>query len=259
LGVHIARALADRGADLALAARSAEELDAVRVDVTGRGVKAITVVTDVTDADARRRLVEQTVSELGGVEVLVNNAGIEANASYHDMDPATIESILTVNLTGAALLIREVLPHMVDAGRGHVVNVASLAGKSGTPFEAAYSASKFGLVGLTHALQAEYIDDPVNFSVVSPGFVEDDGMYARIADDRIHSPRMVGTTTPARVAAAVVQAVEKGRVDVIVNGLPMRPLLALSTAFPGLNAQLLKRIGVTGMLREAAEAERRRR
>lgn len=258
LGVRIARALADRGVDLALAARSTDQLEAVRTDLVGRGVKVVAIETDVRDPRQRQQLVDRAEAELGALDILVNNAGIEANAVFHESDPDEATRIVDVNLTAAMLLTRLVLPGMLERGRGHVVNVSSLAGKSGTPHEAAYSASKFGLVGLTQALRSEYVDEPVGFSVVCPGFVAGEGMYARVEAEGVEPPRSVGKTTPDKVARAVIDAIRRDRPEVLVTPTPVRPLLVLATALPGSHAPLIKAMGINRMLRRAADTEARR-
>jgi short-subunit dehydrogenase len=253
LGVHIARALAARGVNLALAARNQPQLDDVRDETAAMGVKAVAIATDVTAADQRDELVRRAAGELGPIDVLVNNAGIESVSRFERSDPAEIDAIIALNLTSVLLLTRSVLPGMLDRGRGHVVNMASLAGKSGTPYEVAYSASKWGLVGATHALRAEYVDTPIGFSVVCPGFVRDDGMYARWEAADIAAPRALGTTSPAKVAAAVVDAIVHDRAEILVNDIPMRAALTFGAALPGLAPRVTKLLGVTDMMCRAAD------
>lgn len=258
LGVHIARALADRGAKVALVARSQADLNDVRRSiVTETKTTVIAVPADVSIPSERQRVLDTVETQLGPVDVLVNNAGIELMAHYEDLAPDDIAHLVDVNLIAPMLFTRAVLPGMLARGRGHVVNMSSLAGKCGAPFAAPYSASKFGLVGLTHALRAEHRGSPVRFSVVCPGFVEDDGMYAQFADGLgIRAPRLVGTTTPAKVTAAVVRAIERDRPDITVNRVPMRPLFTLINAFPRVHSVVMKLTGTTGMMGRVADARR---
>ena len=168
LGVHIARALASSGVNVAVAARSAQQLEAVRAELVSLGVKAVGIRADVTVAAERQELVDRATAELGPIDILVNNAGTEQCSRYTDLDPTQIEAMVNLNLTAPLLLIRAVLPGMLDRGKGHIVNLSSGAGKVAQPFDAVYSATKFGLVGATHALRAEYLGSPVGFSVVCP-------------------------------------------------------------------------------------------
>jgi short-subunit dehydrogenase len=255
LGVLIAHALADEGVNLALAARSAEALEKVRGDVGAKGVKAVAAATDVQDSTQLDELVATAERELGPVDILVNNAGIEATHAYEDYPPAEIVKLIAVNTTAPLLLTRAVLPGMLARGKGHIVNVASLAGKGGFPCQAPYAASKSALVTFTHTLRAELVDSPVGCSVVCPGFVADEGMYAdMVRDSGVRAPRILGTSKPEKVAEAVVKAIKRDASELIVNPSPMRPILAMAQLFPDTGSTILKRLGVTAMARRAAAA-----
>jgi short-subunit dehydrogenase len=200
-------------------------------------------------------LVERAEAEVGPVDIVVNNAGAERAAAFADLEAEEIAGMIDLNLTSAMLLTLAVLPGMVARGRGHVVNIASAAGKVGCPFAASYSATKFGLVGATQALRAEHHGSPVGFSVICPGFVRDDGMYARYEVAGVRAPLFVGTTTPQKVAKAVLTAITHDRAEVIVNSSPLRPMVVLGTAFPNLAAPLMRYLGLKKMLGRAAEIE----
>jgi len=249
----IARKLAAAGANLALAARSSDELCEVRDEMVGLGVKAIAVTCDVADPAQRRELVERTTAELGPVDVLVNNAGVETVASYLTSEPGDIERTIAVYLTAPMLLARDVLPGMVARGRGHIVNMASAAGKSGVPYGAPYSATKFGLVGMTHALRAELYGSPVGVSVVGPGFVTGAGMYARWEAQGVAGSRPLGSTSPQKVPDAGRQAIVANQAEVIVNFPPLRPVVVLEAALPALHGAVARLLGVTETFRRAGE------
>ena len=168
IGVHIARALAKRGMNLVLAARSQAELEAVKAEVEGIGVKAIVVQTDVSDKAALRALVDAAKAEFGEIDVLVNNAGIESVFRYHALEFEEIEEILDVNLRAPMLLTWLVLPGMLARGEGHIVNIASMAGKVGPAFSEPDGATKAGLIGFTQSLRGSYQDQGVSASVVIP-------------------------------------------------------------------------------------------
>ena len=168
-------------------------------------------------------------------------------------DPAEIEQTLTVNLVAPMLLTRAVLPAMRARRQGHVVNIVSAAGKSGTPFEAAYSASKFGLVGFTHALRGELDGTGVGCSVICPGFIADDGMYARFAESGLKASPILGVSKMHKVTEAVVDAIRKNRAEIIVNPTPLRPVLMVDVVAPGLHPNVMKAFGVTRLFKAAAE------
>lgn len=255
IGVHIARVLAREGMNLSLAARSADELDEVRTEMEALGVRAVATVCDVTVAGDRARLLERTEAELGPVDVLINNAGIEVVAHFETSNEDDLVRTLEVNLTAALLLTRAVVPGMLERGRGHVVNIASGAGKVGVPFGVAYSTSKHGMVGMTHALRAEYHGRPVGFSVVCPGFVTDVGMYARWS---VRAPRIAGSARPEKVATVVRRCIVANKAEVIVNTPPLRPLVLLHNAAPRVTPAVLKVFGYSGVFQEVADDSVRR-
>lgn len=255
IGAHVARSLAREGVNLALAARSADDLDRVRAEVTGLGVKAVSIPTDVSDRSQLENLVEQTTSELGPPDILVSNAGIEAPAAYQNYPPEEIQAVMRVNLEAPMLLARLVLPGMLERRRGHIVCMASLAGKGGFPYEVPYSASKAGLVMFCQTLRAELIDEPIGVSAVCPGFVSDEGMYQRFLEEaKVSAPKALGTSTPQKVAEAVIKAIRKDAAELFVNPSPMRPITVFQGIFPDTGARILKTLGVTDFSRRATEA-----
>lgn len=252
IGPHIAEALAREQTNLVLASRSQDELDAVAGRLSGLGIKAAAVPTDVSDRSSIESLVEQSSKLLGSIDVLVNNAGIEMTSSYDELQPDEIARVIEVNLIAPMLLTRLVLPGMLERGRGHIVNVASLAGKAGIPYQAPYSASKGGLIRFTQSLRAEYAGRGVSASVICPGFV-DSGMYQRANDMGVKAPAMTGVSKVEKVAKAVVDAIRHDRVEAIVNPTPMRPLLAAAELFPSLSEGIVRRMGVNDMFKEWAD------
>lgn len=257
LGVLIAHALAKEGVNLALAARSADALEKVRGDAAATGVNVVSIPTDVGDRAGLEALATRAEDELGPTDILVNNAGIEATCRYEEYPPDKITELLEVNLTAPMLLTRIVLPGMLERGRGHIVNVASLAGKGGFPYQAPYAASKAALVMFSHTLRVELVDSPVGCSVVCPGFVADEGMYAdMVRDTGVKASRLLGESKPAAVADAVVKAITSDASELIVNPSPMRPLLAMLQLFPDTGARVANALGVTALARRVADAQR---
>ncbi len=248
LGVVIADALADEGVNLVLAARSAEGLEKVRGDVAAKGVKVVSIPTDVTDRAQLEALVSGSEAELGPIDILVNNAGILTAHPYQSYPPEEIEQLIQVNLTAPMLLTRLVLPQMIDRNRGHIVQLASLAGKGGFPCEAPYAATKAALIMLTHVLRAELAETNVGCSVVCPGFVADEGMYADMRRDTgVQASRLLGVSKPEKVAEAVVKAIKRNSSELIVNPTPMRPVIVAEQMFPDIAPRVMKVFGVTAL------------
>lgn len=262
LGVHIARALAREGVHIALAARSQERLDAVKAEVEGLGVRAISVATDVCDLEQLRDLVRRCESELGPPDLLINNAGIENAAAYDGISLEEIDQFIDVNLRAPMRLTRLVLPGMIARNRGHIVNMCSIAGLAPTAFGEPYAATKHGMVGFTKSLRAseQAAGTEVSATAISPGFITDDGMYAQMQKEgAAQSPRLLGTSPPAAVANAVVRGIREDLPHLVVNpGVP-RLLFAVSMLFPRFAEWVSLRIGAHLVFQSLAERRGRGR
>jgi short-subunit dehydrogenase len=202
-------------------------------------VEVESVSADVSDPEHASLLVARAEEALGPLDILVNNAGLEFGGPFTDRTPEEIAALLNVNLVAVMLTTRAALPGMLERRRGHVVNVASMAGKASFPYLAPYCGSKHGVVGFTSALRVEYVDEPVGFSAICPGFVGKVGMYGRL-ERAVGKPPTgpLSIVPPEAVGDAVVKAVREERAEVIVNRIGARPLILLSALAPGLAAKL---------------------
>lgn len=169
VGAEAARLFFDGGARLVLAARGE---DALRSFAAQFGIRALAVPMDVADDDACVQLLETAEQRFGAVHVLVNNAGCNFRGAVAEFEAHELARIVDVNLRAPVLLSRLALPFIERAGGGAIVNVASIAGKIPVPYEATYSATKFGLRAFTHAFAEELDDSPISVSCVSPGPVD---------------------------------------------------------------------------------------
>jgi short-subunit dehydrogenase len=245
LGVVMARALAAEGANLLLAARSEDKLKAVALAMPP-GTHVFTQVTDVTSAAGRSALLARATREFGPIDVLINNAGVEDLGIYAEQDPEVLRRIVETNLLAPMLLTREALPAMLKRGQGHVVNIASLAGRTGMPFGAAYSGSKGGLAEWSISLTGELRGSGVAVSVICPGFVAETGMFSR-KDTR--APKSIGSSRPEAVAAAVLKVLRTRKVEVVVNPKPVRLLMALKALSPEAALAVGRRLGLVDFLK----------
>ncbi len=174
IGRAIALAFAKAGAKVGLNGRTKKSLTDVQREIKDIGGASAVLPGDVSDEGAVSRIVSAAEQQLGPVDVLVNNAGIFATAPVEKMDALVFDRVLAVNLRGPFLMSRAVLPGMRARRRGHIVNVASTAGRRGFAGGGAYCASKFGLAGLSEAMTYEARTSDVRVSVVYPSTVATD-------------------------------------------------------------------------------------
>lgn len=256
IGVFIAHALAAKGMNLILVARSADVLAERAAEFRSLANTVTTIPADIGQLDRLEALVERAEAESGGVDVLVNNAGLDFPYPFERLDTKVVEQMITVNLNAPILLSRLFLSKMIDRGRGHIVNVASLAGLLGTPYDEVYAASKHGLVGFTRSLQLTAVGEgyPVGISVVCPGFISEVGMYEKNSTGSgLNASRSLKPSSPENVANAIVKAIVEEKSEIIVNATPVRPLLAIHTLFPSLAPWIAKQTGALELLRGFAQ------
>jgi 3-oxoacyl-[acyl-carrier protein] reductase len=172
IGRAIAISLAKSGCRLILAARTREQLDVVRETIRTNGGEAVAIPTDLTRDDEIERLVENSSKEWGSVDILINNAGWGKRAPVIRANVEDWDQTLRLNLRTPMILAHKLLPAMIAKGEGAVINIGSVSGKTGEANGAAYSASKFGLIGFTQSLYDEVREHGIKVSVILPGFVD---------------------------------------------------------------------------------------
>ena len=204
IGAATARELARRGARVVLAARRSEQLHTQEQAIVAAGGKAVWIPTDMTDRQQLSRLVEGAEAAFGPVGVLVNNAGVYWARSVVETAPEELAELLDVNLLGAMLLTRAVLPGMLERRRGAIVFVGSLSGRVAT--EPVYSATKYGLRGFSLGLLRQLAGTGVSVSLVSPGNIRTE--MTRHVSGRLPDPSIV--------ANAICDLVRRPRREVIV-------------------------------------------
>jgi len=228
IGRAIAFAFARDGASIAVAARTRAQVDSVADEVASEfGVETLAIECDVANAESVNRAFAHTTEQFGGgPDILVNNAGIAETSAFAKTDEAMWQRHLEVNLTGTFRCTRAALPAMLKNGWGRIINIASIAGKTGAPYISAYAASKHGVLGLTRSLALEVGANGITVNAICPGYVDTEmtsrgienivAKTGKSADDALEalkrmSPQNRLVTVEEVAALASLLASEEGR------------------------------------------------
>ena len=172
IGRAIALSLAHAGAEVAVSGRSADVLEEAVSAIRAVGPRATAIVCDVTQRSQVDDMVARIKKDLGQPLILINNAGIAGSAKLSDTTDDMWDAMLRTNATGAFYCMRALVPHMVEAKWGRVINIASIAARAGAAYIAAYAASKHALLGLTRSIAAEVATKGVTVNAICPGYVD---------------------------------------------------------------------------------------
>ena len=236
IGAALAEMLAAEGAHLALAARRKERLDRVAARASEHGVRVLSVGCDVTNRGAAESLIHTAVREFGRIDILVNNAGRGHLADVEDTTDEVIERMFALNAFALWYTTRPALAYMRRQNFGHIINMSSMAGKIGFPFNSAYVAAKHACSGFTHALRLELAGTGITASVVYPAgvrtewaevtegramlplFSESGPIIKKLAADRGAAlPPIEGVVPAERVARAIIDCIHHPVAEVYVH------------------------------------------
>lgn len=248
LGPHIARRLRKEGAKFVLSARNEAALEKLADELGGSRI----VAADLSLAGEPERLAKQA----GDVDVLVSNAGIPASGRLRTFSVEQIDRAIAVNLRAGIVLAWALTPAMVVRKSGHVVFMASIAGKIAAGGVTMYNATKFGIRGFGLALREELWGSGVGVSVVNPTFVREAGMWAVTG---LKADPIAGEVSPARVADAVWRAIARNKGDVDVVPLQLKATLKMQALTPGLFAATARMTGATRPNDRLGERQRDKR
>jgi short-subunit dehydrogenase len=237
IGWALAEQLSAKGARLVLAARSEDKLRELAGSLKG---EAVVVPTDIAQETDRVRLIEEVKTRLGGLDVLINNAGIASWAHFSDSSEEVLRQIMEVNFFGPAHLIKLAQPLLVDGTQPAIVNVSSMCGRKAMPGWSEYSASKYALCGLTESLRGEFARFDIDVLLIVPGltkssfrehFLQTKGR-AKIEFDK--------GMEPSYVASRIIQSLERNKTETVMGG-EARWVLLVNKFFPRLTDWLLAR------------------
>ena len=178
IGKAIAVALAKEGVNVGVIARSEDALQNVVKEMEGYGVKAAYAVADISDLGQVQAAAAKLQGALGGTDILINNAGIGKFAKLVDMDPADFQNIVNVGIMGTFNVTHTILPQLIEKNAGDVINISSTNGLNGAATSSAYSAAKFGIIGMTESLAAEVRRNNIRVAALAPSTIATD-----LADD----------------------------------------------------------------------------
>ena len=240
IGRCLAEQAAAGGARVALAARTADKLQELARELTGRGANVLAVPVDVTSQTDREHLFEMVREHFGGLDVLVNNAGIASFGHFATSSEEILRKIMEVNFFAPAELIRQAVPIMVKGQRPAIVNVASMCGRRGLPAWTEYSASKFALCGLTEALRGELARFDIDILLVLPGLTKSDLPRHMLRNEGRMKIDFAKGMAPESVAAGILRAMARNRTETVL-GREARWILRINRFFPRMVERLMAR------------------
>jgi short-subunit dehydrogenase len=232
IGRAIAHALHDRGARLILTARRVDALDEIAGELGDR--------VEVIGADLANKPDVELLGSRTQVDVLVANAALPAAGRLQTFGPRELDRALDVNVRAPMQLTLALLPHILERGNGHLVYVSSLAGKVASAGSSVYSATKFAIRGFGYSLSEELRGTGVGVTTVYPGFIRDAGMFH---ESGTKLPRGIGTRTPADVASAVVEGIERNRAEIDVAPFPLSSGAKMFGVSPPVMSRITRLLG----------------
>ena len=244
IGVHIVDYLTKNSINVIGIARSIEGLRATANIVKNNNGEFSYLEFDLSNTSKISNLVDQ----IKNVDYLINNAGIEIYREFQNYQFDELEKIIKVNLIGPMELTRQLITQ-IKQKKGHIINIASLAGKKGVIYNGVYSATKSGLILWSDALDQELKKSGVGVTAICPGYIAETGMFN---DGGYPPPPFLGESDPRKVGKAVIDAITTKKKEIIVNSGPIRPLLAIAQIFPSLSDTIINWFGVPELCRKRA-------
>jgi len=216
IGRETALAFARAGASVVVAGRRNERLQQVVSEIESAGGEALGVITDVANRSEVDRLIDSAVERFGRIDTLVNNAGVAFAGRFDQMSLEDFRRVMDVNFWGAVYASRAAVTHMRDQrGGGVIINVSSIFGKRGVPFQTAYCGSKFALAGFSEALRAEVMSDGIDVSTIFPGAVETEIFESAANQTGLEAPSFMPKFPANAMARIIVQTARFPQAEVV--------------------------------------------
>jgi NAD(P)-dependent dehydrogenase (short-subunit alcohol dehydrogenase family) len=248
LGLIIARQICEQGGKVVLLARDPEELARAKTDLDSRCNETLTIQCDLLDRAQIQSAVRETLAHFGGIDILINNAGIIEVGPLEHMKREDFERSMGVHFWGPFELIMEIVPEMRRRGGGRIVNISSIGGKIAVPHMAPYTSSKFALVGLSDALRSELARENIFVTTVTPGMMRTGSeVHAKFKGDHAAefesftgaSKLPFASISGERAAKKILAACARGRPSLVMPP-PARALIIANALFPNITAHAMK-------------------
>jgi short-subunit dehydrogenase len=240
IGRCLVEQAARAGARVVLAARSRDRLEEIARSLSAAGAQVLVVPTDITNPADRQHLLESAVERFGGLDVLVNNAGISSFGHFRSSTEAILRQIMEVNFFAPAELIRSAIPLLTRGQQPAIVNVASMCGRRGLPAWSEYCASKFALCGLTEALRAELARFAIDVLLIVPGLTHSELHQHLLRNEGRMKIDFAAGMPPEDVARDILQALVRNRTETVL-GWDARWILRVNRFLPRLVDRLMAR------------------
>ncbi|MBD2463879.1 SDR family oxidoreductase [Oscillatoria sp. FACHB-1407] len=251
IGKAIAQKFAGEGYNVVLSARQSDRLEAVTQDLKTSGYEALAISTDVKDPEQVKNLIQRAIAHYGAIDVLINNAGIYLSGPVEEFSLDDWHQAIDTNLWGYVHTIHAILPHLLERGKGTIVNLGSIGGKVPVPYLVPYTTTKFAVTGLTQALQAELSVKGIQVCGIYPNLIKTDFLERAIfrgkdAEDERDRRRQVEqllevpfVEKPEDVVKAVWEAVTQNRDEVVVGSAKIS--LASHNFLPGIVQWMMRK------------------
>ena len=242
IGWHLAKQLAAEKVDLIVCARREERLNELANQIKAEGQSCFTVAGDITDPATRAKLLEACQSELGGLDIVVNNAGIGAMGRFDEATPDRMRKVFEVNFFAVADMIRESLPLLKTGQDPIIVNMSSVLAHRAAPLKSEYCASKFALHGFSDSIRAELTQNKIDLLLVSPSTTDSEFFDSAIEDNTRKNWKKGSAMPPEVVAAKTIRAIKKGKHEIILTH-GGRFLVLLDRLVPGIANRIMAKYG----------------